>query len=353
MIAWLRQHTGIEVIARDRGRVCTDGARRGAPDAIQVADRWHLLANLTDTLKRAVDRRWHDISGHLVEAISEELPDVEPDPVPVAEQPLTAIEWLSYDRRERRVARFEKVRYLHLEGMGVRELARTLGMARRTVRNFLRAEFFPERAAKSAHPTKLTPFMPYLRERWDAGCHNGMELWRELRIRGYTGSRSFVSYWVAKERKLLPPKSKCLPRMTQKRPKRPKRPTPRQVVWRLARPAEDLKPEEQLTVERVCAACPQLATAYSLVQSFGRMIRHRNSEELAAWLDAAEASGIVEMAGLAGGIRRDFAAVEAALVSKWSTGQVEGQNHRLKLLKRQMYGRAGFELLKKRVLNSA
>lgn len=346
---WLRQHAGVRVIARDRAGAYADGARRGAPKAIQVADRWHLLVNLTEALKRMIARRWHRLKPHLVSPPSQDSPTM---PVEVLQEPkLSAPARHAQVSRARRHDRFEELRRLHAEGVSIRELTRRFGMGRRTVRNFLRAESFPERTSGASRPTLLTPHLSYLRERWEAGCTNGAQLFRELQAHGYKGSRSYLSQWVAVERKKLPhppQKASTLAHPVSMRP-----PSLRQVVWQLIRPAEQLSAAEKETISRWCQACPQVALGQGLSQSFTRMAKGDRSIKLAEWLEAAENSGIVEFKGLAQSIRRDQDAVEQAFVSEWSSGQVEGHNHRLKLLKRQMYGKASFELLRRRVLNPA
>jgi transposase len=343
LAAWLKAHPSIEIIARDRAGAYADGARRGAPCATQVADRFHLLKNVTDMLKHLVDRRWSVLLPHLNTPIPlEKIPlgeamgeDVGRDSAPVTSA-----------SRARRLAEFAEVRRLRAEGLHMEEVARVVGISYRTVRLFLRAESFPERAPRWS---LLNPFVPYLCERWGAGCRDGKQLLAELKARGYPGSKSVFYDWMARELKTSLPRAKALQSLQIGSSKPP---TPRQVTWRLARPAKGLKDTERNDVERWCGACPQLAEAYALTQQLSAMIRQRTGSSLDGWLDAATASCVAEVRGLAAGIKRDQAAVQAAMTLQWSTGQVEGQNNRLKLLKRQTYGRAGFQLLRQRVLHA-
>lgn len=127
--------------------------------------------------------------------------------------------------------------------------------------------------------------------------------------------------------------------------------TPRQAMWLLARAPEALNDEDNADRDRLCEVCPDVAQAYPLVQTFQTMVRTRQAEQLDSWLEQAQASGVRELRRFALGLRQDYAAVRAALDYEWSQGQVEGQVNRLKQLKRQMYGRAKFDLLRLRVLH--
>ena len=186
-----------------------------------------------------------------------------------------------------------------------------------------------------------------------------MQLWREVHEQGYAGSRGLVSRWVAKHRHLCPSPS------VSPRPKRRGRPptaaqgqTPepsrslsaRQAAWLLVRRPEELDADDQALVERLCQVCREVQVAYPLAQEFIQMVRTRDRPAFAAWLERAAASGIPELSSFVAGLERDRAAVEAALSLPYSNGQVEGQITRLKLIKRTMYGRANFDLLRQRVL---
>ena len=262
-------------------------------------------------------------------------------------------------RRAQRQARYDKVRELHAAGMSRRAIARHLGMSIHTVRTFVSADQFPERATKRKLPSKLDPYLPYLRQQLAAGNDNASQLWRHLRDEfGYPGPRPLVARWVAQHRYLCPQPSPAQPK-----PSRRGRPTvaasqpprvpvlsARQASWLLVRRPADLDESDSLRIERLCQHAPELQTAYILVQEFAEMLRQRQSSHFDEWLARAEASGIAELQGFAAGLRRDYAAVFAALSLPVSNGQVEGQVNRLKMIKRTMYGRAKFDLLRQRVL---
>ncbi len=183
-----------------------EGASDGAPSAIQVADRWHLLKNLSEAIERFLARnhsRLKATAEALREAVEESQPPmVESPPILTVGRKPTRAERDKRERRARRKARYDEVLALSRQGQSQREIARATGLARPTVRRFLRAGAFPERAA-GAHryrPSVVDPHEPYLRSRWDGGCQNAAQLYRELCGRGFTGSEPSVRYYVRKWR---------------------------------------------------------------------------------------------------------------------------------------------------------
>ena len=198
---------------------------------------------------------------------------------------------------------------------------------------------FPEQAPRRRR-TGLEPFREYLESRWAEGCHNAARLWPELRQQGYTGQRSRVKDFLQPWRSQLP----------EQTPRRRKPPSLRLVAFWLSKPAAQRQAEEQQWVQAVTNDRPEVALAEHLAQEFRGLFRDRRAGDLDAWLASAQASCIPVFERLAAGIRRDHDAVAAGIGEAWSNGQVEGQVHRLKLLKRQMYGRSGFLLLRRRVL---
>jgi transposase len=338
--AWLAAHPSISVVSRDRGGVYAEAAAQGAPKAVQVADRWHLLKNLGDGLEWFLRRtRVHLPSvervaagtgrgGHADYADDHEL------------GPTSGARALPSRRQER----FAQVHAQYRAGVSIRAIAAEYGMARNTVRRYLRATHVPD-WQRSSRRTRLDPYRAYLLERWNAGCHNGSQLFREIRERGYPGGSSQLGVFIARLRAHLPATAPLTPA--------PRPPSPRDLRWLLVRRPDELDDEDRLQLQKLLAGYPDVVTAYELVQRFSAMVRERRAADLEVWLADAAACGIGELAGFALGIRRDRAAVEAGLTLPWSQGQVEGQITRLKLLKRQMYGRAGFDLLRQRVLYRA
>src|SRR5438067_534158 len=260
-------------------------------------------------------------------------------------------------RRARRMARYEEVRALHRQGLGLRAVARRLGIGRATVRKFVRAETFPERRQHVPRSTIVTPYEAYLRERWEAGCQNAAALWRELRARGFTGSpsrlRQYLRPWRTRPGRQGFAARRPLERPSPAPPPAVRALSPRQAMWLVLQPEDRLSSAQQAYRTAVEGCCPEIGLARAQVHEFGRLVRERDEEAFVPWLDAADGSAIPELREFARGLRRDRAAVEAALHYEWSNGQAEGQVNRLKLLKRAMYGRAGFALLRRRVLRVA
>lgn len=378
VVAWLKAHTGIEIITRDRASAYADAAREGAPTAIQVADRFHLMRNLMEAVEDACRKHHPDLKA------SSDL--THPKPLPTAStrkrrysglpnnQPRpTKHEQRAIDRRARRMARYEQVLALRAQRTPKQRIAELLGLDRRTVATWLAAGHFPERAQKRRRPHHLDQYADYITERYDAGVDNAAALARELRERGYRGNDAMVRRYLANLRRVRPrplagaagagdaraaavPPNANNPTETKAGAPSPTAgpaPSPRETAW-LLRKAESqpeaLRPEEQDYVDALCSTCPALARVQSLATEFARVLKEHDSSALEPWLLAAEQS---ELRKFAASLRRDHDAVLAAVLFQWSNGQVEGQVQRLKLIKRTMYGRASFELLRRRVVDAA
>lgn len=205
---------------------------------------------------------------------------------------------------------------------------------------------------RQAGNASLEAYLPYLYKRWKAGCQNGPQLWRELRARGYAGSVSSVKPYVALLRQV--PEDLLPPAFTSSEKSGPEEAfSVRHMIWlSLSRP-ENLTREQTQELAQVCPLSTQVATALQLSQAFVKMLREKQVEALPAWLESAQTSSVRELRQFAQGLQRDRAAVEAALSRSESNGQTEGHVTRLKLIKRQMYGRAKFDLLRLRVIHAA
>jgi transposase len=242
---------------------------------------------------------------------------------------------------------------LRRQRVPLRVIARSLGICTRTIHRWARFEDFPERST-AQRQSILDAFMPHLKRRWGEGCYNASQLWRELRAQGFSGSSQIVRYHVARWRAQLPPNLRSTREPQPNNAPRPMTPpSSRRTIWMLLKKDEELKAEEQEFVTKLCSLCPEMEAARVLAQQFSEMIKKRQTGALRGWLDGAVKSGLLEFQSFAVGLQRDAEAVEAALSYEWSNGQVEGQVNRLKLIKRQMYGRANFDLLRARVLHAA
>lgn len=204
--------------------------------------------------------------------------------------------------------------------------------------------------------SKLTPWLPYLEERWQAGCTNATQLWREIKDQDFSGCLGLVGQWASQQRKLLPAPQRYIrqqPETVQPPLLRQTQPVPwsaQRASWLIILDQEKLDEDEQAAHRRMLETDPLIVTVDRLARQFIRMVKSRSGQGLDQWLQDVAASGIKSLQSFANGLRSDVAAVRNALSMPWSNGQVEGQINRLKFIKRQMYGRAKLDLLRKRVL---
>jgi transposase len=333
--AWLAAHTQIAVLARDRAGAYARAARDALPQAVQVADRFHLVRNVHDAFRQVLrGHRWRMPDDHEPATPSPEPADA--DGTEDTQPDQAASQRLAHPPTPLKQARWEAVQERHRQGLSIRAIARALRMERRTVRKYLAAATPPGYALRDPRPTKLSPYLPYLRRRWEQGCHNGLQLHRELLELGFQGSLGTVYRALGRRRG------------------RPQRAPPRRApsLHRLLRRSpQHLTPEEREQVEAVLAANPHLADAYRLRQRFRDVVATRDLEGMDAWIVAAQRSLSSEFRTLAKGFRQDWQAILAALATPWSTSPCEGQNTRVKLIKRLGYGRANIDLLRQRVLH--
>ena len=336
LAAWLQAHPGVEVISRDRAEAYAEGARRGAPDAVQVADRFHLVKNLGDALVQVLTHHRRALDQIVLPTIQQ---GVAVSPTPRADPRL----------RTRRQARYEQVVTLRAQGWTHAAIAHAVGVSPRTIVRWLAARSFPERKPRWRPPSPLEPFAAYLTQRWEEGCHNAMQLWREVCARGYRGPRYRI--WEV-ARRLRQGETAVHDASVDAPPAVPRahRLRPGHIAAIIMRRVADRAADQQQLVAAVAAACPEVQRAFEVCERFLRLLRERRSDDLAAWMAEATACGLTDLERFAIGLERDLAAVRAALELEYSNGQTEGQITRLKLLKRSMYGRAKLDLLERRVL---
>jgi transposase len=347
LAAWLGAHPGVEVISRDRSSLYAEGGRAGAPAAVQVADRWHLMKNLTEALERILQRHHTELrQAHqqIANATACIPPTAVGQPAPTLDPPLALSkrqDEIRQHRRDRRLARYEEVVAWQQEGHSQREIARRLGLGQRTVRRWVQARGFPEQSRRHRR-SRLDRFRPYLEQRWQEGVRNVARLWRELQKQGFTGGYSTVKDWFYRHGQNLPATA-----LSPSTGKRSAPPSPRQAAWWVLREPADRTPEQQAFVEQLDRQAPALSNVAAQGRAFLELMRHRQEEQLTPWIERAAVGPLRHFVER---LRQDEDAVRAALRLPWSNGPVEGQVHRLKLLKRQMYGRAKFDLLRGRVL---
>jgi transposase len=336
--AWLADHPGTNVICRDRAGCYADGGSRSAPLAIQVADRWHLWHNLGENVERAVAQHRRCLRVATTPRTSG-VQQAEPAPARLA-APAEAGRPRTGRIAERTRQRHAAIHARLAEGSSVRAITAELGLARNTVRRFARAADPEELLVNDGtgrRRSMLEDYTPYLRQRWNEGCTDAAALWRELRARGYPGGYSRVRDY------LLPFRT-----MASAPAPAPQPPKVRQVTaWIMTEPSHRSRDSErQLTT--ITASCPELAAVQASVQAFAQLMTERRGHDLEKWMIAA--SRLPELQSFVVGLRRDQDAVTAGLTLPWSSGVVEGHINRIKMLKRQMYGRANPDLLRRRIL---
>lgn len=342
--AWLKANPSIAIIARDRAGVFADGIRQGAPDAVEVADRWHLLRNLGDAV-HAVAQRHHAAARRVAGEIMAPPPSAG-TPGEVIAEPTTAAQRRSAATHARRQAQFEEAACLHAAGVSLSSISRQLGLDRKTLRHWLQAGAVPT-WRKPPRGSLLDPYRDHLERRWAEGCRNAARLWQELVALGFPGRPAIVGAWATERRRAAPNGSRR-PLTAEGKSWRP--PSGRRVARLLMADARTLSQPDQAFVLRLLEEVPDLAATVGVAKRLEAVLRRRSDETLADALAAVERT---QLAGFVAELRKDIRAVEAALTLPWTTSPAEGQINRIKMIKRTMYGRAGFELLRARVLHAA
>ena len=389
VIPWLQSHPEIEIVNRDRASAYADAVNRALPHATQVADRYHLVQNLREHVQKFLDQKRillpfvedtplkgdptpstgalspvgaspDDVKGSSLvpDQYSDAIQEREQGHMEVEISSLTYTERQKKISRDKRYARYEEVMALYQAGMAQRAIARQLGVSRKLVAHFVSSPAFPERSPgsgqKPSGKSKLTRFIPYLRERWLAGTHKSSLLFQEIKEQGYTGSSSGLRHLIASWRADLPPKPRQgNPRKTRMAaPPSRRRLSSRKASFLMILPSEKLTDVERKHLEQICQASSELRSTYLLSQEFVTMLKNREASSLDGWLKRAKESHVSQLRSFVNGISRDYAAVHAAFSLSWSNGTTEGHVNRLKFLKRQMFGRAHLDLLRVKVLHA-
>jgi transposase len=357
--AWLTQHPTITVVCRDRSDLYADGIRRGAPEAVQVVDRFHLVQNLRQVLEAFLIDHRAALQAVAVGTAMALTPPTgmapvtpvyqgrrrrpKPAPPPVERPP----------RHARWIAIYEAVRMLRTRGTPIAIMARQLGISRPTVYAYLRRDSPPGPRQLQRPPSArvLTPSLPYLIRRWRERGADSRQLWRAIQTLGYTHSARTVGRFITRLRRAAdagqPPESQRSPYT------RLQGPSARAVSCVMVCQAAKRSAEAQTSLDQLCQVETSVARAFALSQAFLALVRERRGDDLEAWRAEAMHSGIDALARFARGLQDDLSAITAGLTLEWNNGVTEGQIHRLKLVKRQGYGRAGFALVRQRVLHAA
>ena len=352
---WLQAHPGVEVIARDRSSACAEGARQGASTAIQVADRFHILQNLREALDQVFTTHHQALDAVNALGRQQPIPLLEGGvavPVPPPAETPTPAQQHAAQRQARRQALRTQIWTLHQQGWTGAAIAQHMGLSLRTVQRDLRTATFAGRKRRSdAGDSLLNPYKPSLLERWNAGCYTAMRLFRDLQQRGYRGSYGPVAAYARRLRQAqgLAP--------GQRRPRRSPpsvaepvcQPlTPCRATWLVLRREAKRTEAEAQQLAQLRAQAAEVAEAIDLAQDFATLVRQRQPTQLDPWLKRATTSPLEALRRFATGLYEDYEAVKAGVTLPWSSGPVEGHINRLKMLKRQMFGRARLDLLSRR-----
>lgn len=341
LAAWLQKHPGISFIARDRCGLYAQGADRGAPEAQQVADRFHLLLNLSAAIERVFEQRTRELilPAEAEDEGSSEVPETSMPNVQSRGPKQPAFIERQQQRRQERLDRYERVVKLFGEGWSKKAIAEQVGLEVKTVRRWLRTGEFPERKPVHHRPAKVFEFADYVQRRWNEGCHNATRLFQEIQEKGYKGKRSMVARFVSAWRHTGTPKPWSAPQHV----------APRHAAILATRSDETMTHDQQKLFDRLATACPDALALRRFALDFRDALASCEAWRMMAWAQSARQSRFGPLVRFGYGLLKDVSAVNAAVETSWSTGQVEGQINRLKMIKRQMYGRAGFELLRIRV----
>jgi transposase len=344
--AWMKRHPEITHVSRDRSSEYASAVAAGAPQAIQVADRFHVAKNLSEAVQQLLARVLLEMktasqgAEAMTQARGDSLLPLE-EWRPAQEE---SVKQTIATRRAERQERYQQVLALSEQGLTSPEIAVRLGMKARTVREWLHKRLAPDARPRRKYPSAFDPYAPYVLKRWQEGERSGCQLWRELRFQGYSGSERMVYRFLEtlKTTEIVPSAGTArLPHYTSTA-----------AVWLFMRRPEHLDAIQREDLAAFRLAHASLKTTYQLVQDFLRMMRHRQGERLNAWLTRVQESGLAELQSFAQGVEQDKAAVQAGLTLPLSNGPVEGQVTKIKLIKRMMYGRAKFPLLRQRILHA-
>jgi transposase len=360
--AWFEERPSVEIVSRDRSSEYAAAISKGAPQALQVADLWHIAKNLSESVQTLLARCRAEIRRGLQ---TQATPEQEPEEMePVLEEERRparspSVKLAQEGRRAQKLDRYEQVVELHQQGVKAADMASRVGIGERTVHRWLAHGSFPEARRRRRRPSLIDPYERYVLKWWQEGHRNGSQLYRELKAQGYKGSSKAMYNYLATLRAPQSNSSKSSPWKSQERKSVPLSPAPledfsaRRATWLFVRQPDELDETQQKELALIRQASPSAEAAYRLVQAFMQMIREQTGHQLETWLSSVEESTLPEFKSFAKGIQQDKAAVLAGLTLPWSNGPLEGHVNRLKLIKRSMYGRAKLRLLRQRVLRSS
>jgi transposase len=380
---WLTQHPDLQVVCRDRAGAYAEAARVGAPQAVQVADRWHLWHNLCEAVDKIVSAHRSELRADPPEQCDDMPDDQTPDDQTpddqMANDDKANDDKANDDKAEEEVAeddmakeevglddvapdrpaspsdavvvegalvvrtreRYAAVQALRAQGRSITAISRELGLDRHTARRFVRAEHLEDLLVKAqSRDSVLDAFKPYLHERFNAGHTDAAALTAEITALGYRGSDKTVRRYLQPFRASLTAPAPV-----------PVGPSVRQVTGWLTRRPDTLNEDERLELKKILDRSTALTVTSVQVREFAEMLTKRQGQRLGDWMRDVQDNGAPALRSFANGLRNDLDAVTAGLTLDYSSGAVEGTVNRIKMLKRQMFGRAKFDLLRKRILH--
>lgn len=333
---WLRAHPGAEIVCRDRASAYAEAVRTACPDAVQVADRFHLWKNLCEAVEKCVAAHRSCLT-ELTETASPEATAMQ-EPEAAGRGLLEPAEGLRVIQRHERHA---AVHALYDKGIQIQVIAETLGLDRKTVRRYAHAATPDDAslATGSRSYGQIHAYAFYLHRRWNEGCTDAARLHVEIVELGYRGSKRTVRRHLQEIRAGGKPA-----------PDKPRELTVRKATWLITAHPDKINESNALKLKQLLARCPELEAVTDCVRAFAHMMTERRGNDLDKWLTGAENTGLKPLRSLARGLRQDFDAVTAGLTLEWNSGRVEGNVNRVKRIKRDGYGRAGFDLLRRQIL---
>lgn len=343
--AWMAAHPEITHVSRDRGAEYASAASTGAPQAIQIADRFHMCQNLSEAVQRLLARVLSEMKAASQEGdgkakaqdeTSVSVEEWRPDPGVYVAQTIAI-------RRAERDARYQQAVCLREQGVSIKEIAYQLGIHERTVRHWFERGVAPGTRPRRKRQSDFDPYAPYVLKRWQDGERNGTRLWQEIAAQGYPGSQRMVYRFLKTLKKTEVKPTEGTHQVL--------RYSSTAAVCLFMRHPDNLDEGERMDLAALRLAHPALEPGYRLTQDFLQMLRKREGERLDTWLTQVHESHLPELQSFASGVEQDKAAVQAGLTLPINNGQVEGHVTRVKLIKRMMYGKAGFALLRQRVLH--
>lgn len=345
---WLEKHPSIELVTRDRSGEYRDAITQALPQATQVADRWHLLKNMEETIERYVSKRYKSLRQSMANWAEDDEVDLDTEngekrrryaPGPEREAIHTA-------RTEARHALYDAVKVRRDQGAYTTDMARDFNLSRTTINRWVNSEGLPpDSRGRFKRNCLIDEYETYLRARLAEGCTNQSQLWREISQKGFTGNRELVSKWI-RDNGMSPRANSTNPAIKKDSIAVPR---PRALTWLLLRREDELDMEERYLL-KLLLRDTKIAELRRLAHKFMHMIRTQSGAEWDSWLETCRQSAVKELRNFAISLKRDERAVYEAIRQPWSNGATEGHVNRLKYLKRQMYGRANFDLLRLKVL---